>query len=299
MSAAGFFPLICREQRRLTTFSIPLDDVWARSSAVFFSADGCGMENLHPGGASGFKLSSDGSLRLRGRWHHSFLHDCGSEYLPPYPVRRTRLAGAPRYQRRQQFHRATTQLRRIWPGPLGQQSRLSTVRFAKGGLYDSDTGLVRFSARDYSAATGQWTARDPIDFNGGQLSLYAYAGNDPVNSIDSVGTGPFHPTTPPPSPNDDGFPQPGDEIFPPSNISDEEQQRIKTAVQRENRRIDISTHAMYLQNDFTTTYDKRTGNYELTKSTTIFQESNPQDTADRALRLTNERNAMRHTYPSY
>jgi RHS repeat-associated protein len=59
-----------------------------------------------------------------------------------------------------------------------------------GGLYDSGTGLVRFGARDYSAETGQWTARDPIDFDGAQLSLYAYAGNDPLNSVDSFGLGP-------------------------------------------------------------------------------------------------------------
>jgi RHS repeat-associated protein len=31
-----------------------------------------------------------------------------------------------------------------------------------GGLYDADTGLVRFGARDYDAYTGRWTAKDPI-----------------------------------------------------------------------------------------------------------------------------------------
>jgi RHS repeat-associated protein len=59
-----------------------------------------------------------------------------------------------------------------------------------GGLYDPDTSLVRFSARDYSAETGQWTARDPLYFDGGQLSLYAYVGNDPLNSNDPLGLGP-------------------------------------------------------------------------------------------------------------
>jgi RHS repeat-associated protein len=42
-----------------------------------------------------------------------------------------------------------------------------------GGLYDRDTGLVRFGARDYDAETGRWTARDPILFAGGQGNLYA------------------------------------------------------------------------------------------------------------------------------
>lgn len=60
-----------------------------------------------------------------------------------------------------------------------------------GGLYDPDTGLVRFGARDYSSETGQWTARDPILFAGTQYSLYAYVANDPINFLDPLGTGPF------------------------------------------------------------------------------------------------------------
>jgi len=30
-----------------------------------------------------------------------------------------------------------------------------------GGIYDPDTGLVRFGARGYDAETGRWTAKDP------------------------------------------------------------------------------------------------------------------------------------------
>lgn len=56
-----------------------------------------------------------------------------------------------------------------------------------GGLYDEDTGLTRFGARDYEAATGRWLAKDPILFAGGQANLYVYAGNDPVNRVDSTG----------------------------------------------------------------------------------------------------------------
>ena len=57
-----------------------------------------------------------------------------------------------------------------------------------GGLYDRDTGLVRFGARDYDAATGRWTARDPIGFAGGQANLYSYTHGDPVNFTDMKGT---------------------------------------------------------------------------------------------------------------
>jgi RHS repeat-associated protein len=56
-----------------------------------------------------------------------------------------------------------------------------------GGLYDPDTGLVRFGARDYDAETGRWTAKDPILFGGGQVNLYGYVLNDPINLVDLSG----------------------------------------------------------------------------------------------------------------
>ena len=40
-----------------------------------------------------------------------------------------------------------------------------------GGLYDQDTGLVRFGARDYDPSISRWTAKDPIDFAGGDVNL--------------------------------------------------------------------------------------------------------------------------------
>lgn len=57
-----------------------------------------------------------------------------------------------------------------------------------GGLHDTHTGLVRFGARDYEAVTGRWTAKDPLNFGGGDTNLYAYVGNDPINLIDISGT---------------------------------------------------------------------------------------------------------------
>ena len=56
-----------------------------------------------------------------------------------------------------------------------------------GGLHDRDTGLVRFGARDYDPTIGRWTAKDPIDFAGGDVNLYGYVQNDPVNFVDPSG----------------------------------------------------------------------------------------------------------------
>jgi RHS repeat-associated protein len=56
-----------------------------------------------------------------------------------------------------------------------------------GGLYDTDTRLVRFGVRDYDARTGRWTAKDPILFDASGTNLYAYALGDPINNLDPTG----------------------------------------------------------------------------------------------------------------
>jgi RHS repeat-associated protein len=64
-----------------------------------------------------------------------------------------------------------------------------------GGIYDPDTSLVRFGARDYDPEIGRWTAKDPIGFNGQDANLYAYVANLPTAAVDHVG---MAPTCPPP-----------------------------------------------------------------------------------------------------
>ncbi len=56
-----------------------------------------------------------------------------------------------------------------------------------GGLYDQDTKLVRFGARDYDAPAGRWAARDPIGLEGGDSNFYGYVLSDPLNAFDSSG----------------------------------------------------------------------------------------------------------------
>lgn len=62
-----------------------------------------------------------------------------------------------------------------------------------GGLYDTDSKLTRFGYRDYDAYTGKWTAKDPIDFAGGDSNLYGYVLGDPVGFVDPTGENPLLP----------------------------------------------------------------------------------------------------------
>jgi RHS repeat-associated protein len=56
-----------------------------------------------------------------------------------------------------------------------------------GCLYDVDTELCRFGARDYDASIGRWLSKDPILFGGGDTNLYGYVMQDPINFIDPDG----------------------------------------------------------------------------------------------------------------
>ena len=60
-----------------------------------------------------------------------------------------------------------------------------------GGIWDPQTKLVRYGARDYDAEVGRWTCKDPIGFSGGDTDLFGYVGSDPINYTDPFGLAHF------------------------------------------------------------------------------------------------------------
>lgn len=56
-----------------------------------------------------------------------------------------------------------------------------------GGIYDSQTGLVHFGAREYDPVSSRWTTKDPLGFGGGDTNLQTYVRGDPINGIDPRG----------------------------------------------------------------------------------------------------------------
>jgi RHS repeat-associated protein len=60
-----------------------------------------------------------------------------------------------------------------------------------GREYDSETGMYFYRARYYDPAVGRFVTKDPIGFAGGDVNLYTYIQNDPVNYIDPEGSTPL------------------------------------------------------------------------------------------------------------
>jgi RHS repeat-associated protein len=61
-----------------------------------------------------------------------------------------------------------------------------------GGIYDRDTALVRFGARDYAAQQGLWSSRDAPQLLVQRSNLVGYAQQDPINRTDSRGRKDFY-----------------------------------------------------------------------------------------------------------
>jgi len=55
------------------------------------------------------------------------------------------------------------------------------------GVQNNGTGQLYMRARYYDPQTGRFTSEDPVEYYGGDINLYCYCGNDPVNGIDPSG----------------------------------------------------------------------------------------------------------------
>ena len=56
-----------------------------------------------------------------------------------------------------------------------------------GREWDKETGLYYYRARYYDAKVGRFVSKDPIGLAGGDINLYSYVGNNPVNFVDPWG----------------------------------------------------------------------------------------------------------------
>ncbi|WP_139167315.1 RHS repeat domain-containing protein [Maridesulfovibrio ferrireducens] len=55
------------------------------------------------------------------------------------------------------------------------------------GLADKDTGLIHFGYREYDPAIGRFITPDPIGFAGGDVDVYGFCLDDPINFVDRTG----------------------------------------------------------------------------------------------------------------
>jgi RHS repeat-associated protein len=55
------------------------------------------------------------------------------------------------------------------------------------GVMAEPNGLYYMKARYYDSSVGRFISQDPIGFAGGDLSLYGYVLNNPINRIDPIG----------------------------------------------------------------------------------------------------------------
>ncbi len=75
--------------------------------------------------------------------------------------------------------------------PFGENSNLTGTIFGfTGQRFDREIGLYNYKARYYDPAIGRFLQPDPLGYAGGDLNLYAYVGNDPLNKRDPFGLSP-------------------------------------------------------------------------------------------------------------
>lgn len=68
-----------------------------------------------------------------------------------------------------------------------QKNRIKQPYTYTSREWDRETGLYYYRARYYDAEVGRFTTKDPIGFEGGDVNLYGYIGNNPINKKDPLG----------------------------------------------------------------------------------------------------------------
>ena len=56
-----------------------------------------------------------------------------------------------------------------------------------GREFDKESGLFFYRARYYDSGSGRFLNEDPIGFVGGDINLYRYVANDPINCVEPDG----------------------------------------------------------------------------------------------------------------
>ena len=71
---------------------------------------------------------------------------------------------------------------------FGNQTGTQATRYAfTGREHDDFTVLMYYRARMYDPALGRFISEDPIGFKGGDVNLYGYVHNNPINKKDPLG----------------------------------------------------------------------------------------------------------------
>ena len=75
----------------------------------------------------------------------------------------------------------------VWGGRTKLQGSLDTEAGFTGYWHHTPSGLELSPTRAYHAGLGRFLSQDPLQEGGGQLNLYAYCANDPINLTDPLG----------------------------------------------------------------------------------------------------------------